>query len=90
MIKTKEEVVRHFKELFNLPEFDDKTEGSGFFANGKFYVHKNNFSREYVVDELVAYFSENVIESQLVCDHPDEAIIKDKPTDYCLACNRNI
>lgn len=27
---------------------------------------------------------------QLVCDHPDEAIIKDKPTDYCLACNRNI
>jgi hypothetical protein len=63
MIKTKEEVIAHFKELFNLPEFDDKTEGSGFFANGKFYVHKNNFSREYVVDELVAYFSENVIES---------------------------
>ena len=27
---------------------------------------------------------------QLVCDHPDEAIIKDKPTNYCLACNRNI
>ena len=27
---------------------------------------------------------------QLVCDRPDEAIIKDKPTDYCLACNRNI
>ena len=27
---------------------------------------------------------------QLVCDHPDEAIIRDKPTDYCLACNRNI
>lgn len=27
---------------------------------------------------------------QLVCDHPDEAIIKDKPTDYCFACNRNI
>ena len=27
---------------------------------------------------------------QLVCEHPDEAIIKDKPTDYCLACNRNI
>ena len=27
---------------------------------------------------------------QLVCEHPDEAIIRDKPTDYCLACNRNI
>lgn len=27
---------------------------------------------------------------QLVCVHPDEAIIRDKPTDYCLACNRNI
>jgi hypothetical protein len=27
---------------------------------------------------------------QLVCDHPDEAIIRDKPTDYCMACNRNI
>ena len=27
---------------------------------------------------------------QLACEHPDEAIIKDKPTDYCLACNRNI
>ncbi len=27
---------------------------------------------------------------QLVCEHPDEAIIKDKPTDYCLSCNRNI
>ena len=25
-----------------------------------------------------------------VCEHPDEAIIRDKPTDYCLACNRNI
>ena len=27
---------------------------------------------------------------QLVCDHPDDAIIRDKPTDYCMACNRNI
>lgn len=27
---------------------------------------------------------------QLVCEHPDEAIIRDKPTDYCLACSRNI
>jgi len=27
---------------------------------------------------------------ELVCDHSDEAIIRDKPTDYCMACNRNI
>lgn len=27
---------------------------------------------------------------QLVCEHPDEAIIRDKPTDYCMACNSNI
>jgi hypothetical protein len=27
---------------------------------------------------------------ELVCDHPDDAIIRDKPTDYCMACNRNI
>jgi hypothetical protein len=27
---------------------------------------------------------------ELVCDHPDEAIIRDKPADYCMACNRNI
>ena len=27
---------------------------------------------------------------ELVCDYPDEAIIRDKPTDYCMACNRNI
>ena len=27
---------------------------------------------------------------QLVCDHPEESLIRDKPTDYCLACNRNI
>ena len=27
---------------------------------------------------------------ELVCDHPDDAVIRDKPTDYCMACNRNI
>lgn len=27
---------------------------------------------------------------QLVCNHPDEAIIRDKPADYCMACNSNI
>ena len=25
-----------------------------------------------------------------VCDHPEEALIRDKPTPYCLACNKNI
>lgn len=27
---------------------------------------------------------------QLVCGHPDEALIRDKPTEYCMACGRNI
>ena len=27
---------------------------------------------------------------QLVCDHPEEALIRDKPTDYCMACGKNI
>lgn len=30
------------------------------------------------------------VSGELDCEHPDEAIIKDKPTDYCLVCNRNI
>jgi hypothetical protein len=25
-----------------------------------------------------------------VCNHPEEALIRDKPTPYCLACNKNI
>lgn len=27
---------------------------------------------------------------QLVFDHPEEALIRDKPTDYCMACGKNI
>ena len=27
---------------------------------------------------------------QLVCDHPEEALIRDKPTDYCMSCGKNI
>ena len=27
---------------------------------------------------------------QLVCEHPDEALIRDKPTEYCMACGMNI
>lgn len=25
-----------------------------------------------------------------VCEHPEEALINDNPTPYCLACNKNI
>ena len=25
-----------------------------------------------------------------LCEHPDEALIRDKPTEFCLACNKNI
>lgn len=42
------------------------------------------------VNEALRLFAVVGRSEQLVCDHPDEAIIKDKPTDYCLACNRNI
>ena len=44
------------------------------------------------LDEIKNLTISDVIEQseQLVCKHPDEAIIRDKPTDYCLACNRNI
>lgn len=27
---------------------------------------------------------------QLVCEHPDEALIRDKPTEYCMAYGMNI
>jgi hypothetical protein len=40
--------------------------------------------------EILLLFSVVGRSEQLVCDHPDEAIIRDKPTDYCMACNRNI
>lgn len=46
-----------------------------------------------LAEELVKLFAIPDVSSQseqLVCEHPDEAIIRDKPTDYCLACNRNI
>jgi len=42
------------------------------------------------VQEQLRLFAVVGRSEQLVCEHPDEAIIKDKPTDYCLACNRNI
>ena len=45
----------------------------------------NNFE-----DALLRQYAVSGQSEQLVCEHPDEAIIRDKPTDYCLACNRNI
>jgi len=45
----------------------------------------NNFE-----DALLRQYAVSGRSEQLVCDHPDEAIIKDKPTDYCLACGKNI
>ena len=50
---------------------------------------KMGILNEYVQEQL-RLFAVVGRSEQLVCDHPDEAIIKDKPTDYCLACNRNI
>ena len=54
-------------------------------------IHEDNFND--VAEEILSKLSQHDVSGQseqLVCDHPDEAIIKDKPTDYCLACNRNI
>ena len=42
------------------------------------------------INQALLLYDVVVQNEQLVCEHPDEAIIKDKPTDYCLACNRNI
>lgn len=44
---------------------------------------------EIITDEAVKLFCQPAV-IKSVCDHPDEAIIRDEPTDYCLACNRNI
>lgn len=45
-----------------------------------------------ILDKVKNYSIPAVVgqSEQFKCEHPDEAIIRDKPTDYCLACNRNI
>ena len=53
-------------------------------------VVENKESIHYTVDKILLLLDVVGRSEQLVCDHPDEAIIRDKPTDYCLACNRNI
>lgn len=59
-------------------------------ANGN-YKGIGKYSDEYVMwleNEVLALRQPLVISS--VCDHPEEALIRDKPTPYCLACNKNI
>mgnify|MGYP000849504784 CR=1 FL=1 len=52
-------------------------------------------SKTYYVNELAELMEEYAALRQplvisSVCDHPEEALIRDKPTPYCLACNKNI
>ena len=69
------------------------------FLHKKDVAYMNRLSTPLDFDQIVLLMEEyaalrihDVVwqSEQLVCDHPDEAIIRDKPTDYCLACNRNI
>jgi hypothetical protein len=53
----------------------------------KAYEFMENAMEQYAELRLGGIVGQN---GQLVCDHPDKAIIKHKPTDYCMACNRNI
>jgi hypothetical protein len=39
---------------------------------------------------MIDYANVILQSNEFICDHPDEAIIRDKPTDFCLACNKNI
>ena len=69
------------------------------FLHKKDVAYMNRLSTSLDFDRIVSLMEEyaalrihDVVgqSEQLVCDHPDEAIIRDKPTDYCMACNRNI
>ena len=48
---------------------------------------ENNFQE--LIEELNQALRQPLVISS-VCDHPEEALIRDKPTPYCLACNKNI
>ena len=64
--------------------------GGMWFTRNPHLVDDSMFS---TIDETTIEREQKLSEQQseqLVCDHPDEAIIRDEPTDYCLACNRNI
>jgi hypothetical protein len=46
-----------------------------------------------MIEEAEGKVNENFAQPAVissVCDHPEEALIRDKPTPYCLACNKNI
>ncbi|MDD3944637.1 MAG: hypothetical protein PHS38_07985 [Bacteroidales bacterium] len=61
-------------------------------ANYKIQLLCEQYAKEYHDSEVKKLNIPAVVgrSEQLVCDHPDEAIIRDKPTDYCMACNSNI
>ena len=58
----------------------------------------NDFDRTYEMKNLIEQYADEAVREALqqahvissVCDHPEEALIRDKPTPYCLACNKNI
>jgi hypothetical protein len=53
--------------------------------------HFHSVDRKWIIEAMEEYAALRqplVISS--VCDHPEEALIRDKPTPYCLACNKNI
>ena len=86
---TKEQILEEelSEDILEIIEQKDKPEELRYF-------------KRYILDAMERYAQQKVKNlnipavvwrsEQLVCEHPDEAIIKDKPTDYCLACNRNI
>ena len=86
---TKEQILEEelSEDILEIIEQKDKPEELRYF-------------KRYILDAMERYAQQQVKNcsmpdivlrsEQLVCEHPDEAIIKDKPTDYCLACNRNI
>ena len=61
-------------------------------ANYKIQLLCEQYAKEYHDSEVKKLNIPAVVgrSEQLVCDHPNEAIIRDKPTDYCMACNCNI
>ena len=53
-------------------------------------LYKGKMSLEEAEQQVLDLFAVVGQSEQLVCNHPDEAIIRDKPTKYCMSCNRNI
>jgi hypothetical protein len=51
---------------------------------------QNEKTLDEAANEILRLFSVVGQSEQLVCEHPDEALIRDKPTEYCMACGMNI